>query len=138
MTKGLLEIQLLAQSNRFLDMGRNFRQSSESDRWPELLLLLSILVAVGVLVWSLVRYVTRKQRRGYTSPRALFYELCEAHKLDRRERNLLQSVCQFFRLRQPACVFVQPEYFDAQRLSGELQKRSELIAQLRVKLFGEL
>ncbi len=128
--------KLFAESSPLSDMGSRFQNSADKSRIGQLLILVGVLIAVGVVVAYVARRYTRNQRRGYTSPRALFYELCEAHKLTRSQRKLLRQVSRFLRLRQPALLFVEPDCFDTNRLSELIKERSDELAQLHEKLFG--
>ncbi len=70
-----------------------------------------------------------------TSSGALFNGLCGAHELSPSERALLKKIAQAYQLPQPARLFLEPGYFDPDRLAPILGKATEPVISLRNKLF---
>jgi len=99
------------------------------------------LVAVGALViisvaWIIMRLVARRERRVSHSPWCLFKELCMAHELSLRERQLLTRLAQQHRLEQPTALFVEPTWWEPQRLGPAWSKCHSELDRLRKRLFA--
>jgi hypothetical protein len=92
-------------------------------------LLLAILLATR---WLVDR---RKQREAH-SPHGLFHELITAHKLASRERQLLKRLAQHWNLENPALLFVEAEWWTAERLGPSWTKALPAVEQLRKRLFA--
>lgn len=129
---------LLADGNPFSHMGRNFRGGSGRLAFGELAVLLVILVAIGGIVWLLVRHFNARDRVGYRSPRALFQELCQAHQLDRPQRQALKRLARQQQLGQPARLFLEPERLAEQCLHQSSPDARRMLQSLRSRLFGSL
>ena len=98
-----------------------------------LLAILGVFAASWLLMYLWNRY-RREVARAASDPRALFYELCRAHRLTRQERNLLWNAAIHYRLEHPALVFALPHYL--QQLADANEPRSPACARLAVRLFG--
>lgn len=130
-------VPLLAQMDRFKDMGRNFRGEraavSSSDLWALAAVAALIVAVVFVLYFSLDR---RDRQRKRNSPHGLFRELCKAHDLTRAERRLLESVAARRHLADPGQLFVRPELLEAEPGKPANAERLALAQALAAKLFG--
>jgi hypothetical protein len=103
-----------------------------------LVAVLLTLTAIGLLLWLIVRFFTpRDKDNQYCSPLGLFLELCRAHKLPWGERWLLWQVAAAHRLRQPARLFLEPEWLTTEALPPKLQARAHALGNLRGRLFAE-
>jgi hypothetical protein len=117
--------------------------SSEWDRLRQLLSVglteVLILAAVTLLVITTIAWQTiaRRHRRGfdYDSPARLFADLCRAHKLNGSNRRMLKQLAAARRLKCPAMLFVEPEYFDMSDLPPALKPSASELRQLRHTLF---
>jgi hypothetical protein len=127
---------LLAEQSRFMHMGRRFRHGGSNIDLNQLLLLLVACLLVAVAIWALSRFLIYCESRTYCSQRALFRELCRAHKLNWSSRRLLWQLVRWHRLACPAEVFVNPRRFDTQQLTGGLAARQHQITQLRDRVCG--
>jgi hypothetical protein len=105
------------------------RSSSLSENWF-LIVTLAGIVAFWIALYYWDQYRRRLGRPG-GSPAALFQELCEAHQLDASERALLLQVVESHRLKQPAVVFVDPQW-----LAATTAHDATACAGLARKLFG--
>jgi len=129
---------LLAETNRFSDMGRGFRGSRARLDSGDVLFGLLVLGAVA-LGLSLLWYVHSRHEglRRRNGPLRLFHELCRAHSLRFSEEWLLWRLARAGRLRNPAQLFLEPERFDAGRLPTSLRARANLFTRLKARLFPE-
>jgi len=132
-----MTFSLLAQMDRFKEMGRNFRGEdaavSTSDLWALAAAVTLIVATVLVLYLSLGR---RDRQRKRNSPHGLFLELCKAHELTRAERKLLEGVAAGLRLTDPGQLFVRPELLDGlPDEPGSMEQRA-VAHSLAAKLFG--
>jgi hypothetical protein len=99
------------------------------------------LVAAGALgiilfAWLVMRWLARRQRQISHSPWSLFRDLATAHGLTHRERQLLARVAQHFRLEQPATLFVEPAWWEHDRLGPSWKRRLPQLEKLRRRLFA--
>ncbi|MDA8745764.1 hypothetical protein N9N28_14115 [Rubripirellula amarantea] len=75
------------------------------------------------------------------TPLGMLHELCKVHRLNKRERLLLESVAEELGMQQPAVLFAEAKIFtDAtEQASGKMgfdQKQKTTIAILKRKLFS--
>jgi len=130
---------LLAQTNRFSDMGRGFRGRRAQFDAGDLLVGLLVLGAVAAVLWLLWYLNSRHEGlRRRNGPLRLFHQLCGAHRLRWSERWLLWRLARAGRLRDPARLFLEPQRFDPKQLPGSLRGRANLFGRIRDRLFPEL
>ena len=127
---------LLAQSDRFSDLGARFQQSGPVPTWMPLLLA-GLTVAATIALWFVARYLGLLERYRRRSQRRLFRELCRLHQLDWPSRRLLRQLAVAHGVDSPAQLFLQPEKFDARRQCPTLLPCADQIDDLRGRLFGE-
>ncbi len=128
---------LLAQAeNRFLEMGRNFREAEQNFRWTNVLLVVAVPAVVALITWLLVRYFKSRDYGNYHHPGRLFRELCRAHQLDRTSRHLLSQLAKERELAHPAVLFVEPRHFELHGLNDHWQSRQPTLAALREQIFA--
>ena len=98
-----------------------------------------ILAAVTLLVIVTVVWQTISRRRQrdfeYDRPARLFADLCRAHKLNWSSRRLLKHLAAARRLKFPATLFVEPEYFDVTNVPAALKPSASELRQLRHRIF---
>ncbi len=134
-----LSAKLLAQSDRWREMGRDFRV--DHSKLDATLLIASVIVLLCVLVflWLLNRVMNRQEGpQLYNDPKQLFKSLCKAHELSSGQRRLLLAIARAQNLAQPASLFIEVDRFET---AGELPSfrghRAQL-EKLRAKLFCDL
>ena len=128
---------LLAQTNRFADMGRSFRPGGNNVDMGQFFFVSFILAVVTVGLWIFSVYYNAKNRKGYNNPKALFRELCKAHQIDFRSRLLLFQLSHWHQLSQPGRIFLEPEQFDPNNLSPALRQHQAHLLALRDRIFGQ-
>lgn len=107
---------LTAQQNRGDSLSESFRTHAGMGREDVLLGLLMVATLVAGL-WATSRLLgLRRRRRGYHNPWQLFWELCKAHGLNWSDRSLLGRVARHHRMRDPARLFLEAQYWDEQSL----------------------
>jgi hypothetical protein len=138
MTHGFAYFTLLASSSRLRALGSGVRgrdaRIDSSDVVTMVVVLAVVVLGVTILSWYVAR---RDRRRSFTNPHALFHALSKAHGIDRRGRRLLGKMVRWYRLKQPAQLFVEPERFELSRLSPELQREGAAITALSKRLFRQ-
>lgn len=125
----------LAAADSFTHMGQRFQRHHSDWQLSQLLLLILLIVTSGIGVYLVSQYIHRRSGGGNYA-RALFAELCRAHRLDWSARRLLAQLASSQRLSSPAQLFLEPQYFEADRLDDAMQKRREELHLLRDKMFG--
>jgi hypothetical protein len=104
--------------------------------WQGLFLIVGALLAITFLAWMVTWLVTARNRKISNSPERLFKDLCTAHKLTHRERQLMTRLAQKAGLSQPASLFVEPMWWDAGRLGSAWAKAVPELEALRKRLFA--
>ncbi|HEV2968774.1 MAG TPA: hypothetical protein VGY55_02220 [Pirellulales bacterium] len=130
---------LLAESEQWREMGRDFRV--DHTKLDPGLIFASIIVLVTVIafLWFLHRLMNRREgRRLYNSPKKLFRSLCNLHELTRAERRMLARLASTDQLPQPAGVFLDPDRFDVAITLPAFRSQRTQLEQLRTKLFAGL
>lgn len=121
------------------DLGRAFtRYSKRSSSWSENWYL--IVAVLGIALFWIALYFWDRYRKQIIysddSEKALFLELCRAHKLNRAERKILLKAVQAKSLQQPAILFVDPTVLLQLAFSNSTDSAS--YTQLSKRLFGTL
>ncbi len=128
---------LLAARSRLDNLSQPFRDRSNTIDRGELTRALAILAVVIVLAWLLARVRTvRERRRAYHGPLRLFLSLCKAHNLLWSERWLLWGLARAQRLKQPARLFLEPQWFDTAGLGRAWRVRAASLSAIRDRLFS--
>jgi hypothetical protein len=128
-------VTLWSTADSFTHLGKRF-QPQHSDWQLGHALLFVLLTGMAVFgAWLASRYVRHRSGES-NSPRALFDQLCRAHRLDWAARRLLSQLARWRGLSTPASLFVEPEHFDTATLDEALRARREELRSLRDKIFG--
>lgn len=129
-------LALLAWQNPFSHMGKNFRDGFDGSTTTQLLILVAVLIVIGAVVALLVRHFNYKDGVSYHRPARLFYELCEAHELDRRQQRDLRRLAKKQQIAQPAQLFLYREPFDA-AIENSTDDDAEQVKKLRDIILGD-
>ena len=103
--------------------------------WAGVASIAEVTLAIIVCLWAMTTYFSAQRERINHSPWRLFSDLCSAHKLSRRERQVLKRLASQHRLDQPAILFVEPSWFSAEKLGANWVRRGEEVDRLRQRLF---
>jgi hypothetical protein len=104
--------------------------------WAEVASIGAFALAIIVCLWAIQTYLSAQRERNTNSPWYLFIDLCKAHKLSRRERNVLQRLAQQYQLDQPAMLFVEPLWLSAEIAGSAWNQRLDELDRLRHRLFA--
>jgi hypothetical protein len=104
--------------------------------WDRVAMVALGALAVSLVAWFILRLLATRERRVTDSPWCLFKELCTAHGLNHRERQLLTRLAQQFRLEQPTALFIEPAWWDADRLGPAWARTVPELEKLRKRLFA--
>lgn len=127
---------MLAQIRRFDGLRDRFSGPRARFGMDDAITGIAAILAVAVLLYFVNRWHNRHSgKQSYNSSSAMFRELCKAHSLDRKTRQLLKRIAQWQRLTQPARLFLEPERFEPANLSPELERYLAELFELRAKLF---
>ena len=130
---------VLAQTDRWKEMGRDFR--ADHSKLDATLLIVSVVVLIGVLIfmWILNRAMTQQEGpRLYNDPKQLFRDLCRAHELTGGQRRLLLAIARSQKLQQPAMLFVEPDRLTAAQAAKEFRRYKGTLGKLSSALFNDL
>lgn len=84
----------------------------------------AIVVALAAVWWFSAMYLRGGDGHSYDSPSRLFRDLCRAHRLSKREIELLRRLAQERDLETPSLMFVRDEYFaDGGEEARQLRER---------------
>jgi hypothetical protein len=129
---------LLAERSRLDNLSDNFKGRTGAVDKADIAAGLLILAGIAALVWLLSRFLGAPDRRKpYNGPVRLFFSLCKAQELRWSDRWLLWRLARARRLKDPARLFLEPQWFDAAGLRGSLRLRSGRLRQLRDGLFAQ-
>ena len=128
---------ILAQSDRFQDLGGRFRQGGSDISIVQIVAVALAVVLLSFGLWCIARWYAVRDRRGYRSVRKLFVQLCRLHEIDWPSRRLLCQLARAQGVSQPAELFLMPERFDVESLSPEMQSHSLQIQELKQRIFGK-
>jgi hypothetical protein len=127
---------LLAQADRLQGMSQRFQSGGNRIDAVHVAMLVVALLGVGGVLWKLARLNAQREGASFNSPRRLFRDLCRFHQLDWPSRRLLWRLARSHQLEHPARVFIEPAWFDAQRLPSSLRSYNHTFAQLQTQLFS--
>jgi len=105
----------------------------------DLMEFLPVAIFLGVVAVVITVVVQFRKRNDMSlacdDPHKLFRELSQAHELDRASQKLLRRLAEALQLTQPAEVFLQPAFFQADQIPQELRGESAELQLLRERLF---
>lgn len=96
------------------------------------------ILGIGLLAvafFAAKRYFSGRLGGKVNSPRRIFFELCRAHRLTRKESTLLLRIARECGLAQPGILFLDPGYLKQPFKTSVDKARQE---KLRRQIFGEL
>jgi len=99
-------------------------------------ILVSLLLGGLLCVLVVIALIRRFLRQQQHSPRRLFQELCRAHRLLRRDVQLLGLLARKHALEQPARLFLEPSFLIS--AGNKSDPRAAQFQVLRRLIFGEL
>lgn len=132
----LTKLTLLAEDPIYVEMGRNFRSTSDANRTVEVVVFTLAIATIISLMWFIHRRMEANKSRQRTSPDALFAVLCKAHRLKWRDRRCLRDFAKVRELPHPSMVFVAPERMSDQELLELDERNRDRIVEIRSRLFG--
>ncbi|MGH7134310.1 MAG: hypothetical protein ACREHD_01135 [Pirellulales bacterium] len=92
-----------------------------------------------VTVWGVARMFGSGDGRSSTnSTRALFNELCRAHRVSLRDWWLLMRLARHHRLTDPTLLFLESTWLDPARCPAAWQRHASRLRELRGTLFAGL
>jgi len=127
--------QLLAQAS-LIHAGDRFRPGVAQISWQQVALVAGVAVVFVVAAWLAARFARARQRRASQSPWRLFKDLCAAHALDSRERQLLTRLARQRALAHPAVLFVDAAAWDMHGLGDGWTRSLPELERLRRRVFA--
>ncbi len=99
---------LLAEAEAYRHMGKRFRPGDASIELADV--VMGAVLVLGPLALILLHFGLQRIRNKAqsSSPRALFFELCQAHQLDWRTRWVLWRTARRLQIDPPAMIFLDP------------------------------
>jgi hypothetical protein len=127
----LIPMLLLAQINKKVP-----KPGDWAFGWDRVALIALGAATVVFVAWLVLRFIASRERRISHSPRCLMNELCAAHALSARERQLIRRMAQQHRMEHPALLFLDPAWWDFDRLGPAWSKCHGELDRLRKRLFA--
>jgi len=97
---------------------------------------LAVLIIGVVCAAAIVAHRAAKKFK-HNSHQGLFFGLCKAHQLGRKERALLGQLARAHNTRFPGEVFINPNYLHPKKLPGSMKAKQQEVGRLYMRLFGE-
>ena len=104
--------------------------------WVSVGILACAALSIILSAWLTIRLINARQKRISNSPWRLFKDLATAHELNHRERNLLTRLANHFRLEHPSVLFIEPAWWEPERLGSSWSRRGAELEKLRRRLFA--
>src|SRR5688500_599844 len=127
---------LAAPGGYFSKLGNTFHQEGAIVGWEAAGIIIGAAATIIALAWVMMRFLRARQKKISHCPWRLFKDLCAAHRLNYRERQLLTQLAHQHRLQQPAMLFVEPAWWEADRLGNAWQRSLAEVHALRDRLFA--
>jgi len=125
-----------APGGAFSNLGNTFHQEGAIVGWQAIGIIVGAATAIIGAFWLTMRLFRARQRRNTNCPWRLFKDLCAAHHLSYRDRQLLTQLAHQHRLEHPAMLFVEPAWWEAAKLGRAWQRSIGEIHRLRDRLFA--
>ena len=122
---------LLAQAR-----ANNPRPGDWSFGWGTVGIIAAASAGIVMVIWLIMLGLKLRARRTTHSPWELFGELCAAHRLAHGERSLLKSLARDLKLEQPGVLFVEPGWWESQRLPPSMVRHVAALEKVRKRLFA--
>ena len=131
-----LPVLLAAPRGFFSNLGNTFHQEGAIVGWEAAGIIVGVATTLIPAAWLTMRFLKVRKRRISHCPWRLFKDLCAAHELTHRERQLLTQLAHQHRLQQPAMLFIEPVWWEADRLGNAWQRSLAELHSLRDRLFA--
>ncbi len=126
---------LLAQNARLNGLSNRFSSGGTEASVTTLLILLGVLVAGGLAFWMIAQVMAQREGQSFDSPRRLFNDLCKIHQLDWRQRFRLRRLARARRLMTPSQLFLDPAFFNRDKLDERWEPHAVQLAELQQRIF---
>jgi hypothetical protein len=104
--------------------------------WLSVGLIAAVAVGIVLTIWLVKVWLGQRSRRSSHSPWQLFQDLCTAHHLTATEKHLARQLAKELRLEQPAVLFIEPSWWENERLPLGLTRHLSVLDKLRKRLFA--
>ena len=135
MTTGCLAV-MLAQQVLAQQTAKPPKPGDWAFGWDSVGIIAAVSAAVVLVLWLVSRYYAAREKKSKHSPWSLWKELADAHGLNPRERQLVSRLARQLRLAQPAALFVEPSFWEADRLGPSWVACGPELEKLRKRLFA--
>lgn len=127
---------LLFAADHYLEVvSRYLNRPGSQHEYLLFLVFAGLIAGIWIMLIALERW--RKSQPEPSAPKkAVFDELCQAHRLSSQDVVLLIDAAHECRIPSPSFLFIQPEHLD--RLSDPTRPKAAVYRQLRERLFGDL
>lgn len=103
--------------------------------WATVGIIAASAAGIVLVVWCVKAWLRYRRQRTTHSPWLLFQELCAAHELSYAERSVAKHLAKELRLEQPGVLFVEPAWWESERLPATLRPQLASLEKLRKRLF---
>lgn len=103
--------------------------------WTTVGIIAASAAGIVLILWCVKTWLRYRQQRTTHSPWLLFQDLCTAHELSYAERAMAKQLARDLRLEQPGLLFVEPAFWEGERLPPALASQLASVEKLRKRLF---
>ncbi len=104
--------------------------------WGTVGIIAAVSAAIVLAIWLIMLIVRMREQRTTHSPWLLFGDLCAAHALTHPERQLAKNLAKELRMDHPGVLFVEPTWWEPERLPPALKHQLPALEKLRKRLFA--
>ena len=104
--------------------------------WGSVGIIAAVAIAIIAAIWLTIHYFQSQQQHAQNSPWRLFTDLCALHELTRRQRHVLTRLARQYQLAQPAVLFIEPKWWEADQLGPTWSRHLPELRRLRLQIFS--
>ena len=104
--------------------------------WGTVAMIAAVSSVIVLVIWLIMFWLRMREQRTVHSPWRLFHDLCGAHGFTHGEKSLVKQLARAQNLQQPGGVFVEPGWWESERLPPGLSSHFAELEKLRKRIFA--
>ena len=104
--------------------------------WGTVGIIAAVSAGIVLAIWLVTLWLRVRAQRTIHSPWEMFHVLCAAHGLGHAELSLVKQLARELKLEQPGVVFVEPGWWESERLPASMGRHLAALDKLRKRLFA--